>query len=147
MDKAYKQNMCTFHISSSEYWPIWSILLLTVPSKRTGSWGIIPSRDLRSWSPNVEMSIPSITIFPAEGSTSLNNTWTRVDFPLPVRPTTPIFSPPWILNVRPLRTRGVFGRYRTCSSRKNEFNFTIYQGLDQCFDVWLITLALLETST
>lgn len=76
---------------------------------------MIPNRDLRSWRPSMQISIPSIIIFPPEGSTSLKNTWIRVDFPLPVRPTTPIFSPPWMLRVMPLRTRGVLGRYLTCS--------------------------------
>lgn len=107
----------TFQISSSEYCPIGSTLLLTVPSKRTGSWGIIPNRDRRSWSPSAQISMPSIIIFPADGSTSLNKTWINVDFPLPVRPTTPIFSPPWMLRVMPLSTKGVFGRYLTCSSK------------------------------
>ena len=109
--------MFTFHISSSEYCPIGSRLLLTVPSKRTGSWGMIPNRDLRSWSPNMQMSRPSIIILPPEGSTSLKKTWIKVDFPLPVRPTTPIFSPPWMLRVMPLITRGVFGRYLTCTPK------------------------------
>lgn len=102
-------------ISSSEYKPIGSILLRTVPWKRIGSWGMIPNQDLRSWRPSMQTSIPSIIIFPPEGSTSLKNTWIRVDFPLPVRPTTPIFSPPWMLRVMPLRTRGELGRYLTCS--------------------------------
>uniref|UniRef100_A0A7C8ZKD3 Uncharacterized protein n=1 Tax=Opuntia streptacantha TaxID=393608 RepID=A0A7C8ZKD3_OPUST len=40
----------------------------------------------------------------------------RVDFPLPVRPTTPTFSPPFMLTVMPLSTRGVLGLYLTCKS-------------------------------
>lgn len=43
------------------------------------------------------MSIPSMIISPPRGSTNLKNTCRRVDLPLPVRPTTPIFSPPWML--------------------------------------------------
>lgn len=97
------------------------MLLLTVPSKRTGSWGMIPKRDLRSWRPNAEMSMPSMMIFPPDGSTNRNKTWINVDFPPPVRPTTPIFSPPVMLMLIPLRTKGVSGRYLTCSS-KNRAN-------------------------
>lgn len=105
----------TFHISSSEYCPRGSILLLTVPWNRTGSWGMMPKRDLRSWSPNLQMSTPSIMMVPAEGSTSLKKTCIRVDFPLPVRPTMPIFSPPLILREIPFRTSGVLDLYRTCT--------------------------------
>ena len=54
----------TSHISWSECWDKGSKLYLTVPLKRVGSWGIIPKRDLRSWSPIVEMSMPSTIIFP-----------------------------------------------------------------------------------
>lgn len=115
----FLSELYTFQISSSEYSPRGSMLLRTVPWKRTGSWGIIPNRDLRSWRPTVQMLIPSTVIFPAEGSINLNNTWMRVDFPLPVRPTTPIFSPPSMVRETPFRTRGVFGRYRTCSSPFN----------------------------
>ena len=121
--KFYKNGTFTFHISSSEYSPIGSMLLLTVPSKRIGSWGMIPNRDLRSWRPIVEMSMPSMIILPPEGSTSLKKTWIRVDFPLPVRPTTPIFSPPRKLRVTPLRTRGVFGRYLTCPPCSSKYPY------------------------
>jgi len=89
------------------------MLLRTVPSKRTGSWGIMPKRDLRSWRPSVQMSIPSMIIFPRYGSTIRNKAWINVDLPLPVLPTTPIFSPPLMLSVTPLRTKGVFSRYLT----------------------------------
>lgn len=43
-----------------------------------------------SCSPIVEMSIPSIEIFPWDASTILNNANVRDDFPAPVRPTIPI---------------------------------------------------------
>ena len=76
----------------------------------------MPNRDLRSWSPKVQMSTPSIIIFPSEGSTILNNAWISVDFPLPVRPTTPIFSPPCMLIVMPFNTRGVLCLYLNCRS-------------------------------
>ncbi|KAF4366644.1 hypothetical protein G4B88_010719 [Cannabis sativa] len=47
----------------------------------------------------------SMIILPPEGSTSLKNTCINVDLPLPVRPTTPTFSPPLMLRVIPLRTK------------------------------------------
>ncbi|MFS7901704.1 hypothetical protein Hanom_Chr01g00002741 [Helianthus anomalus] len=75
---------------------------------------MIPNRDLRSCNPRVEMLMPSMVILPPDGSTNLNRTWIRVDFPPPVLPTTPIFSPPLMLRVIPLITKGVFGRYLTC---------------------------------
>lgn len=118
-----------FHISSSVYCPTGSTLLLTVPSNRTGSWGIIPKRERRSWSPRVQMSMPSMIICPPVGSTSLKKTWMRVDLPLPVRPTTPIFSPPWMLRVIPLSTKGVFGRYLTCLQIAGDYYCTIQKRL------------------
>lgn len=109
----------TCQISSSEYCSSGSMLLLMVPSKRTGSWGMIPNRDLRSWSPKVQMSTPSMIILPSEGSTILNSAWISVDFPLPVLPTTPIFSPPCMLIVMPFNTRGVLCLYLNWKSTDN----------------------------
>lgn len=79
---------------------------------------MIPNRDLRSWSPKVQMSTLSMIIVPSEGSTILNNAWISVDFPLPVLPTTPIFSPPCMLIVMPFNTRGVLCLYLNCRSTK-----------------------------
>ena len=69
------------------------------------------------------MSIPSTIIFPSAGSTSLNNAWTKVDLPLPVLPTTPIFSPPLMLILIPFRIKGVLGRYLTWNNKNGVFNF------------------------
>uniref|UniRef100_A0A0A9DLG5 Uncharacterized protein n=1 Tax=Arundo donax TaxID=35708 RepID=A0A0A9DLG5_ARUDO len=55
-------------------------------------------------------------IWPSAGSTSLNKAWTKVDLPLPVLSTTPIFSPLLILIVMPFKIRGVFCRYLTFRS-------------------------------
>lgn len=116
-----ENSLRTLHISSSEYCSSGSMLLLTVPWNRIGSWGMIPKRDLRSWSPSLQMSTPSIMMVPAEGSTSLKKTCIRVDFPLPVRPTMPILSPPLILREIPFRTSGVLNLYRTC--KKDAYSF------------------------
>lgn len=52
--------------------------------------GIILSLPRRSWSPIVDMSIPSIIILPPDLSTILNRQFDSVDLPAPVRPTMPI---------------------------------------------------------
>jgi hypothetical protein len=70
----------------------------------------------------VHMSIPSIIILPSAGSTSLNNAWIKVDLPLPVLPTTPIFSLPLMLILTPLRIKGVFGRYLTWNGNVDVFS-------------------------
>jgi hypothetical protein len=41
-------------------------------------------------------------------------------FPLPVRPTTPSFSPPLTVNVKPLSTRGESARYLSWNCRHND---------------------------
>lgn len=56
-----------------------------------------------------------MSILPPAGSTRRNNELMSVDFPLPVLPTTPILFPAGNVQVIPLRTRGMFGRYLTCS--------------------------------
>ena len=114
------------------------MLLRMVPSKRTGSWGMMPNRDLRSWSPKVQMSTPSIIIFPSEGSTILNNAWISVDFPLPVRPTTPIFSPPCMLIVMPFNTRGVLCLYLNCRSRETNSCYFILLKFLTAAPHWLL---------
>ena len=104
----------TSHISSSLCWANGSKLNLTVPLKRVGSWGIIPKRDLRSWSPIEHISMWSTTIFPPTGSTKRNKAPINVVFPLPVLPTIPILSPPSNVQLIPRRTRGAPGLYLTC---------------------------------
>ena len=77
---------------------------------------------LRSkFSPTEAMFTPLIKICPpvcfplissvSSSSRILFNARTKVDFPEPVRPTTPIFSIELILKSSPLRTRGVFFLY------------------------------------
>lgn len=103
-----------------------------MPSKRVGSWGIIPNLERKSLNPKVTMSTPSITMRPPEGSTSRNKAWMRVDLPLPVLPTTPTFSPPEIVNVMPFNTIGVVGRYRNCRKRGYEFSSSLCSNSSSC---------------
>lgn len=63
-----------FHLSYNTY--------LTVPTNRTGSWGMMASFDLRSSNPIVVISILSITIEPESASTNLNKPTPRDDFPV-----------------------------------------------------------------
>mmetsp|Transcript_34011 Transcript_34011/g.74306 ORF Transcript_34011/g.74306 Transcript_34011/m.74306 type:complete len:212 (-) Transcript_34011:2035-2670(-) len=92
--------------------PHGSKLLLTVPFINTGSWGIaITARRKRS-NPIPPRATPSIRTQPSHGSTSLNRHAIRLLLPLPVRPTTPAFWPPSIVNDTPLRARGRSGLYR-----------------------------------
>lgn len=76
------------------------MLLLSVPENKTGSWVIIESLERKSYSPNVEISIPSISILPSNIGKILKNANKRVDFPapaisysVPVLPTIASFSP------------------------------------------------------
>lgn len=71
------------------------------------------SLDLRSCSPIRLISTPSITIFPSDGSTTLNRDWMSVDLPLPVLPTTPTLFPPGKLQLTPFKIMGRAGPYRT----------------------------------
>lgn len=66
---------------------------------------------LTSTKGSFEMSMPSISIEPDSSSTILENAMKMVDFPAPVRPTTPTFSPGAILRVKPFSTLSVFGLY------------------------------------
>jgi hypothetical protein len=81
----------------------------------------------------VQISTPSMMIWPFAGSTSLNNTWIKVDLPLPVLPTTPIFSPLLMLSVMPFKIRGVFDRYLTWKG--NYLSLTSVNHLD---NKWLL---------
>ena len=65
--------------------------------------------DRKSCSPMEEMLVPSTQISPAAGSTIRKKVCMRVDLPLPVRPTMPVFVPPGKVHVRPLNTRGRCG--------------------------------------
>jgi hypothetical protein len=67
---------------------------------------------LKSCNPIVDISIPSITIFPAAASSIRKSAKVKDDFPAPVLPTTPTRSPPWMVNVTSRRQRSSSGRYR-----------------------------------
>lgn len=91
-----------------------------VPSKSVGSWGMILNRERKSCNPIVVTSRPSTIILPLVGSTILNIAWMSVDLPLPVRPTTPIFCPPWNVHVIPCNTNGEWGLYRIWTPKKKK---------------------------
>ena len=67
--------------------------------------------DLRSFSGISTIVLPSIRMAPVLGYTSLKIEEVIVDFPAPVRPTTPIFSPGFIVKVSFLSTDGSPGLY------------------------------------
>ncbi len=67
--------------------------------------------DLRSFSGISTIVFPSIRIAPVLGYTNLRIDEVIVDFPAPVRPTTPIFSPALIVKVSFFRTEGSPGLY------------------------------------
>ena len=54
---------------------------LTVPTNRTGSWGITVSLVLRSSKPTVQISTPSMRMAPPAGSTRRNKAIPNDDFP------------------------------------------------------------------
>lgn len=77
-----------FHKMSSECFSKGSKLYLIDEENKTGSCGIIEICDLRSLSPILDISIPSIVIDPSI-TASLNMETTTELFPAPVRPTIP----------------------------------------------------------
>jgi len=105
----------TSHTSLSEYCSRGSRFPLTVPSNKAGSCGIMLSLDLRSWRPISHMSTLSIIMHPSLGSTILKIACMRVDFPLPVRPTTPIFFLPGNVQVIFFNTDGRCSAYLICN--------------------------------
>jgi len=62
---------------------------------------MIVKADLKVNSPSSAMLMSSIFIQPPEASMSLKSAKVRDDFPAPVRPTIPTFSPGRILNETP----------------------------------------------
>ena len=66
---------------------------------------------LKSDNPSFEISAPSILILPPHPSMILQSARQSVDFPAPVHPTTPIFSPGFIFKLSPQRTSSVSSRY------------------------------------
>lgn len=117
----------TSQISWSECSSRGSRLPLIVPSNKMGSWGMILRRLRRSWTPIVEISILSITIRPLDGSTKRNSAWIKVDLPLPVLPTIPIFFPPGKQQVTPRSTKGRFSLYRTLKKKTREEFVSFHQ--------------------
>ena len=83
----------------------------TVPLKRIGIYGMIVILSLRSESPSLEISTPSINIYPSLASMILHRVKQSVDLPAPVLPTTPIFYPASIFRFRLLSTRSVSSQY------------------------------------
>ena len=108
-----KGNQTTSQICSSVYSSSGSRLLRTVPSNMVGSWGMMLNLDRKSCSPIEEMLMPSIRTWPAAGSTMRKSVCIRVDLPLPVLPTIPVFIPPGKVHVRPRNTSGMCRAYRT----------------------------------
>jgi hypothetical protein len=76
----------------------------------------LTTRDLKSWIPILEVSIPSIKILPCTGSTNLKILMANVDLPLPVLPKRPIRSlaPSWKETF--FNTGGSSGAYLTTKS-------------------------------
>lgn len=69
--------------------------------------------DLKSSKLILEISLPSKMICPSKASKILRRDIMIVDFPLPVRPTTPILWPPLKVTDNPLKTKSRFGLYLT----------------------------------
>ena len=70
----YNTKFCAVHFTC------W-ITNLTVPTNRTGSWGIMDSLDLRSSRPILLISTPSIVTDPPDNSIILNNAIPIDDLP------------------------------------------------------------------
>ena len=77
-----------------------------IPEKSTGDCGIMLRTFLKSVSPNLEISQPSIKILPFSISTIRNSALSMLDFPAPVRPTMPTFSVGEIVKDNPCKTGG-----------------------------------------
>lgn len=99
------------------------------------------SLPLRSWRPILHMSTPSMSILPSLGSTMRNMAWIKVDFPLPVLPTTPTLLFPGNVHVMFFKTDGRCSAYLTwkhcqnidisqqCSHQKQNFFFCVFTRL------------------
>lgn len=90
----------------SVYWLAGSRLSLNDPFIKVGSCSIIVIQDRRSFKGYYLISFWSIKILPSAASKILSKQLIRVDFPAPVRPTIPTFSPCLMLRVIPLITSG-----------------------------------------
>ena len=87
-----------------------SRLVRIVPANMNGSCGIIAIFERRRCRPSVLTSTPSMRTTPLSGSTMRNSAVNRLDFPEPVRPQMPSFSPPSATKDRSFRTSGRPGR-------------------------------------
>mmetsp|Transcript_13169 Transcript_13169/g.18231 ORF Transcript_13169/g.18231 Transcript_13169/m.18231 type:complete len:351 (-) Transcript_13169:4033-5085(-) len=83
-----------------------SILNRIVPRNKTGSCGMIDNFSRRDQRPILVISTLSITILPPHSSTRRYRVTKREDFPAPVLPTMPTFSPGLTSKLSPRRTRG-----------------------------------------
>ncbi|KAH3670506.1 hypothetical protein OGAPHI_001021 [Ogataea philodendri] len=99
------------NISRSEYSWNMSRFDRMVPVNSVGSCGMIARPCLRALSPIFEMSSPSMVMLPSSRSTNLKKLVIMVDFPAPVRPTTPIFSPAFTWKETSSITLGRSGAY------------------------------------
>lgn len=102
--------------SASAYSPNGSRLSRIVPEKSTGSCMTMLKRRRSSFRGTDAMLIPSIRIRPPLSSAARNRLDARLLLPLPVRPTTPIFSPGLIVKLTPFSTVGSSGAYRSTTS-------------------------------
>ncbi len=93
------------HIYSSEYSLRGSTFLLTVPVNKKGVYGIIDIFFLNRCNPIYFILTPFIRIIPDEISVILNIAYIIDDFPAPVLPTIPTFSPFFISNSKLFKTK------------------------------------------
>ena len=82
-----------------------------VPSNIVASYNIMVIDSLNYANDSVEISTPSIKIYPFIASNILNNDKVIVDLPAPVLPTTPIFSLDLIETVKFFNAGGKFSLY------------------------------------
>lgn len=100
-------------ISSSVQKPNGSRFTRSVAPNKNGSCGMIVSFLRKSCNPISLMFRSSITILPKLLSSIRNRPSVKLDFPAPVRPTIPIFSPDLMLNDMSLRAKSSSVRYLT----------------------------------
>ena len=82
---------------------------------------MIARRERKACSFIFEMSRPSMWILPCRASRNRKIASVSEDLPAPVRPTTPMRSLRFTLNVNPFKTAGKSGAYpttRSCTSRR-----------------------------
>lgn len=112
LNTSYRQHFFRVYNSIvSVYYFLGSRFSRKVPSIMTGYWEMRVMLDLKSLSGMSIVFFPSIKMAPSVGSTILKIDEVIVDFPAPVLPTIPIFSPALTLKVRLFKTLGKLGRY------------------------------------